>query len=366
MLVSRKCTLCGAIAAAALLVAMCVLWRDVRTWGGVSTNTGRDKARLYVPPEALDFGDAWLQKEFVWCLPLRNATGRDIYITKFRTSCNCSVVAPESLIVPAHGTGTVRLQIDLTYGNGFRFARRFQSGIVASTLDAEPSVYHWVLSGRIKSMVALSEPVIEFEQPVIRGDLFPIRTVSLTCDQDVTQVSAVFDQEFIGIVLRPLDRGSQTYSLDVRPLPTLPAGQHVSLINLNLTTRSGQAIPAVPLTVKFKVGEDVAMIPPYVALGPRVLGERVQETVLLRSSRGQQFTVLNVTYDQQDVTVEELSRPASVSGRLYLLRARVSRSGTTTIPVRFAVQQNDHSRPYELLLNLTYYGRESCGPVCIK
>src|SRR6266849_4991614 len=73
---------------------------------------------LSVKRSALDFGEPWEEKNFVWKLPIQNVTNRDIRVHDFALSCGCLEIEPKSLTIPAQETREVALKVDLTQQRG--------------------------------------------------------------------------------------------------------------------------------------------------------------------------------------------------------------------------------------------------------
>jgi hypothetical protein len=99
----------GKMLAAAGLLSVLVGGSVHTIWGKVASALVLKKPPLtdnglVVSPERLDFGLTWESSEFTWMLPIENRRREAVEIEQFVPGCDCVMVDPQSLVIPAGET----------------------------------------------------------------------------------------------------------------------------------------------------------------------------------------------------------------------------------------------------------------------
>ncbi len=320
------------------------------------------KGLLLVPEEALDFGDVWAQPNFQWTLPIQNPTGGDVEIVEFRSSCGCSSIQPEKLLIPAGRTMLVRVALDLTTRDpqqlGLR-SRAFATEIVPVIKSGLPSQVHWRLRGRVRPYpIVLSPTRVDFGESLVRGSSFPSRTVEVKCSEALASLVAECDESLARArVVQPIQAGSCLH-LEITPRTNLPAGEHAFKVKLKpvlRATAAGSALPPLMLEVSAEVCNDVYVAPSTLWFGAAKVGEILEDTVTL-GSREKRFAVVEVKHQGGDPVRVEPAREAGENLHVFRVVQRVANVGAQQGRVEFLVREEGESQPYGVWLSLFYHG----------
>lgn len=117
---------------------------------------------LVVAPERLDFGEAWEDSQFKWVLPILNAGSHEVEIQDFGSSCTCSAIEPQSLVIPAGQAREVCLTLDLTADPLKERAKQpaqewrdFPVTLAPRLRDDRGSRTWWTIKGRVHAAFVL-------------------------------------------------------------------------------------------------------------------------------------------------------------------------------------------------------------------
>ncbi len=69
---------------------------------------------LYIAEDKQDLGEVWESNDAVLTVPISNSTDLPIIIHDFKCSCNCGEISSRQLTIPAKGTSTIQIKLDLT------------------------------------------------------------------------------------------------------------------------------------------------------------------------------------------------------------------------------------------------------------
>src|SRR5690606_16756603 len=109
----------------------------------------------HVTVENLQFGEVMAQSDFMWPIRLVNETSGDVSVRILATSCSCTDVLPQTLLIPANGYEKVFLKMDLPLANDYGvapFAVEVQCE-TTSTADGTSQVHSWIARGTVKSIL---------------------------------------------------------------------------------------------------------------------------------------------------------------------------------------------------------------------
>src|SRR5579871_3793323 len=161
----------GRIAVLAALIGLFVLvfWLAMKSRQLLAS----EPPSLVVDDGYLWFGEVWEDPEFVWKLPIRNTTDREIHIPGFDASCSCLKIEPSSVLIPAGATEEVRLILNLVKAQrqGNPDGRDFTVAIHPKISRRAASQRAWVVHGIVKTPFSIHPPVVDFEESLTRGHM---------------------------------------------------------------------------------------------------------------------------------------------------------------------------------------------------
>jgi hypothetical protein len=325
--------------------------------GSVLKQPGSGNGGLAVDGPYLNIGEVWEEKKFPWDLPVRNKTDHTIEIVRFRTSCNCVEITPQSLVLPAGDSANLHLTLDLTntsqndidlHGQGFRVqvVPQLKGGLAAEA--------GWSLRGTVRRQFVVSPPFLDFQDSLHRGHPFQSRSLKVTCASNVTQLKAACEPSLATIDVKRIGANPDKFDISVFPRDTLPGGPFSFAVKINAVSPDGQAVPGT-IDVRGTLLEDVYPLPNSIALGARPLGHTCEETVILHSRSGNQFTVTGFESDPGDLHVAPLNNaPNAPPG--FKVSQRISKLGAQESRVRLFVRTDDSSQSQEISFPVAYHG----------
>jgi hypothetical protein len=312
---------------------------------------------LLVKEEDLDFGTVELQDGFKWTLRISNVTDEDMAINGFDESCNCTVVKPKSLVIPAGQTRDVQLVVDLSppVGNRSLFVWPFSTQIVPRIARARPGIVAWELRGKVFSGWVCLPPSVNLGDALEFGASHPLQTVRVVCRVPMAKLEADCDERSVKVRTARLD--SLHYRLEIIPDKRLPAGAHDFEVRLKGLSSEGETVRGLSVPVRGRVLGVVEVFPTSLVFGPRRVGDTVTEVVVLQTRNNADFSVIEASSESTDVEVQ----PAAMAGwdgrrRACRLWQRITKSGHQSSNVRFVVKVAGIEVPVETTVNLSYYG----------
>jgi Protein of unknown function (DUF1573) len=290
-----------------------------------------------VRADKLDFGDVWADENFVWTVPITNDGLEAITLREFFSSCACMGIQPKTLEIPAGGTGTIQLALNLTHGKpeAGKASRPFSVRVTASIGAKSTRKITWTISGRVRKVFEMVPSLLSFKEgSLVRGEVFPSQKVELHAHTEVTGVSAECRPPLATVAV-VAGEAKNTFAVAVTPKRDLPAGELRFDVLVHGLTAHG-ALPVALLPVYGRVLEQVEFTPPTLLFGHRALGEQAEETVLVRSRSGKTFKVLTFEATSKSIEVERLAA-SSDSLPQFRVRQKFLELGQQSAVVSFRV-----------------------------
>lgn len=331
---------------------------------------------LVVAPANLDFGEVWENKGFVWTLPIENHTKTAIAISKFEASCECSSIEPQSCVIPAGQKMEVRLTLDLTREAdepakvspnrsevGLKSVlgedqapRDFTLQIIAQTPEGLPP-QEWILRGRVRSAVTLAPRVVYYGESPVRGDAstFSARTADVTALVPLRDLIAKCDPNLATLEVVRQIKDQNRFEVRITPSATLPAGAFKFDVMVYPVLSGGEELPGVSLIAKGRVREDIQVAPSELALGARLVGEKVEEAISLYSLSGKSFVIKR--FEASSDTSLKLPTTAEPASRYaYSVTQMISKLGSQAGEILFFVQTSEADAQLVAPLKVSYFG----------
>lgn len=346
-------------------VAICVVaFVCGAVWMFLYTGRWDSKEVLAVDEPALEFGQAMAQPRFPWTLPIRNRSGSEVRIIRFRPACRCTVVEPTPVVIPAHATAEIRLLLDLMPApqepqrEVLSGPRDFMTRLEA-IIDAEtPRSVRWSLHGRVVSHpIVVSTRRLDFEDSLVKGLAFPKRTFRVRSDRALSALAVTCDPSMATVETIPLGSKGDEYEVRVEPRATLDVGSHVFEVQLQGTLRGAPAIslPGFPVEVQAHVRYDVKATPERVVLGLHRVGSVVSETIVL-GSNSRPFVVVGTSGTPGDSVQLAPVQAPGVRGQAYRLSKRVTSPGVERGSARFVIKQDSNREAYTIVIPVVCEG----------
>jgi hypothetical protein len=313
---------------------------------------------LAVQTSKLDLGQVWEQKDFAYELPIENHTSRDLEIVDFALSCGCLGIEPRHLSVPANGTATVRLKVDLTQRSlrdlG-RASRPVDLEITPLQKNGWPRGSGWNLHGVVNSRVVLDTFAVDFgELPVHNQPCAPTKVLA-TVHVPMQKLVASVDPKVAMVQIHPRPEGPDRFDLLITPRETLPPGSFECKSKLDLVAPDGQHLPGVTLPISGRMQPEIRVLPARLLLGSRPIGELAVAEVVLQAPPQREVLVDLIEIDSGDVHIEPVVIEGLQPGRTFRVNQRVTMIGDHTSVARFLIR-NSGKPPVPVSMEICYRG----------
>jgi hypothetical protein len=319
--------------------------------GVVLSTLRRDRSTdlLRADPGALDFGVVWSDESFSWTVPLQNESGRELTIRDVQASCGCGAVKTEPPLpctVPSGASAQLKLLLDLTPSPSSPPTRERREIEATFRLEVEHSLpVAFTLRGRVRDAIAPEAQTIEFGETLSRGVPFASRHVVVRELVPLSQLAAECDPAVGSVRVSSLAEDHGKHKVVFLPNPQLPEGSFAAVIKLTSTTVDGEVLPAVSIPVAGNVLPEIRCIPPGLDVGVHAIGDTVEESVVLQSSGGRPFEILDTTTAFNDNTcdlrVVESGDGAGTSRRTFVVSVGLQKTGHNSAKIEFAVRDPD-------------------------
>jgi len=195
---------------------------------------------------------------------------------------------------------------------------------------------------------------VVFEDPIIRGDPFPSKKVTVQALVPLADLRAICDPDKGILEVRMLasEEGGAQFELGIQPNHLLPIGSFNFPLSLHGVDRNGQCFPKRDLSTRGEVVEFVEVVPEKLLLGARTVGERVEESVVLRSRNGKSFLFEGVKTGNTHVTC----RQSASDPMRFHLEIPIQESGHKIQEVVFQVSEPKSKTPLLIPLKVCFYG----------
>jgi hypothetical protein len=289
----------------------------------------------------LDIGEVWEEKAFQQDLPVRNRTGESVQILAFVTSCGCVSIKPNSLVVPAGETRTVRVTLDLTIRPPWALGlaqRPFETEIYPQVKSTRSAQRVWKLRGTVKCRVALDAPTVDFGEEAVHGLPPAWRKVRATAHVPVERLEAKVDAKLMTAQVKRLGEGAKNqFEIKVAPQPSLPPGPFDSEVEIRAITPDGASVSGATLKVMGRMQPLVRPLPARILMGSRKVGETAEAVLVLQAPEDLALKVEQIAAESPDIHVTALNLPGHPPGRTFRITPRVAKQGDQASAVRFRV-----------------------------
>ncbi len=117
-MVAKNHVVAGGITCAAMLAAWAIYEFALPTRVAPPQNDVANALGLTISASCLDFGEVWEDSQFKWVVSLENRSTQELVIDGFGSTCTCTDISPNSLVIPPGKARDLHLTIDLTMKSG--------------------------------------------------------------------------------------------------------------------------------------------------------------------------------------------------------------------------------------------------------
>jgi len=352
------------LAASVVALLVCALL----FWWWYTEHKRNERPNLTVPWDALDFGEVWAGRDFVWKLPVQNTSPRPVLVRGMRVQCGCVSIEPLPVTIGPGDVCEFRVRLDLTsdeFAFGDRNVARFRTSIVPIVEGCACPLAAWTLHGVVRRALRVSTRRVDFGDSLVEGGRFGARAFKVKIFVPNVALSARAPREVASVRVRPLNSPLWDYEVEVTPMSNLSIGKHVFTVDLSVRCGDGDLGSAdaarslvFPVEVVATVHPPVVAVPGNLFLGAGVLGEYLEEWVTL-SSPVAPFTVSSVQcFPPRSVVVAPCGIPTSEFAQRFVYRIgkEISEGGRGHGRVLFAVQMAGAGQSFVIPVQVSYEG----------
>lgn len=322
-------------------------------WFVNENSVAEPKAKLFVPPAALQFGEVFETNAFSWSLPVENRSSQVLNIIGFSNSCSCVSVEPNSLVLEPGGSATIKLTLDLTAGpSGAEPVREFQAVVLPRFDGMLRSQDGWRITGTIRKAFSMQPPGEFVAQDIIRGTKYLLQEIRGTVHIPLYSIKASCN--IANVYLRP-GLYTKDFVVQFQFHEWLPVGYHRTELILEPLAKNGEVVTRSTVPVEVHVREPVVAVPSNLSFGAHTLGSLVQDLVQLKSLTGSMFHVDRIQSSSDSIVIERTGATAdSTAGNTYRIKVRVKDVRDQKEQIVFFINTNE--RRIEVPLAIHYFG----------
>lgn len=326
-------------------------------WFRATQDKGGWYGSLSINPRELEFGSVWVRNAYEHSISVKNNSDEPIQIAGFITSCGCTKVEPNNLVIPARGSRTVKATLDFRFLLGARpngpapFTVRLSPKVKDSAF-AQPS---WFLRGTVFVPLSCKMKRIDFPSPLSTEGPLPSRELFLTANYALSRVNAYCDRDLADVSVLSSREGG--YVLTVTPKRTLPIGPFDFDVWIAVTLSDRRALPRFSIPVSGRVRDDVHFVPDELEMGAGSVGTSLTQQVSLVSDRMDPIHIERI--DGAEGFMEPHQAGDAPCASLALtLHQPVAVKGRRQYTVMACVRSSSRGM-LEIPLRVSYYGTSS-------
>lgn len=293
----------------------------------------------------LEFGESWAVPDFQWVMNLVNSGDQDVQITRFQSTCHCTSIAPETVVIPAGKSVPITLHLDLTPSGAQDLitpARPFEVSITAIVSGTGASQEPWLVKGAVRPSFVASHQEVRFPHLLVQGEPFESSSVTLRPQVKAQRVHASCESDLATTALHTLP--GDAFALEVTPSTRLPVGWFSIPIAISIDDEFGQSLPDCTIIARGEVVSDIYALPSTIDYSIVPLGTRVAQSITLQTHLGTEFRVV-------ESTCQDAALHAHSSGdQMFATRQHVevigmhTRQGSYTSGVSISIETKDGER----------------------
>jgi hypothetical protein len=240
------------------------------------------------PERSHEFGTVARGSKVRYSFKLINTTDREIHIVSSNPKCGCTDVRIGASSIPPGAQTVIEASIDTTRFTGYK-----ASGLVLVLDRPEARNVNLDLTCFIKTDVSLTPGQVDFG--TVNRTTEPKLELTLNytggqADWAITKANTVSDHIVAELHEKGRSPGGQvSYSLTVNLKPSAPIGYFKDEVTLWTNDPSS---PKIPVSVAALVQSNVTLTPSVINLGTLKVGQSIQKTIMVRSSKPFKLTAI--------------------------------------------------------------------------
>lgn len=341
-------------------ILLCTVFLSATATGVIVLHSRARTPLIEIEPRYLSFGTVWEDENFQWEFPVRNVSRSALAIVDWNTSCGCVSIEPKPCTLRPNETRTFRATFNLL--SPVAMERDLNSSTQSvGTISVSPKLTianivppTFYFSGIIRKVLSLSNREFDLvgTRKLARGTPNPPLTVHVSSRLHLDELRATCSKNFAHADVT--ERLGDTNAFDVAiSLDDPPTGPFAFTVNVIPFVR-GEELPSRDIRITGETVGEIYCIPDCILLGAAAIGQQLQDTVCIVSTRGSDIIVESVDVNGSDVTVSSESQ-AGADRCVYRISSTVSSPGRKDASAVFHLR---HGANETMILHLpiTWHG----------
>jgi hypothetical protein len=226
-------------------------------------------------------------------------------------------------------------------------------------IEGAPSPHPgWTITGTIQRPFLLEPTVVDFQDRLIRGEQnTPFIVTAKSAEPFAAMRTRCADKYCIVNVTKHTSRVG-VFQLAIGLRPNIPFGAFAFVIDLIGIREDGTELPPIQLPVRGFAYEAIRAIPTNLPLGALQQGEDAERAIILRSTSGQPFRLIDIMGLDESIRARADKSDAKSNEDITItVRINAAKLRDVRYELVFGVQdQND--RCIQVPFSLSYFGME--------
>lgn len=307
---------------------------------------------LQSPPSAarlsassLDFGDAWAAPDFQWVITLTNPGRQDVNITHFQSTCRCTSITPQAVVIPAGESAPITLHLDLTSTGPQDITtpvRPFEVSITATVSGSGVIQGPWVVNGVVRPPFVASQQEVRFAQLLVHGEPLASSSVTIRPSTKAHRVHASCQPALATTAIRALQ--DETFTLEVTPSASLPVGAFSIPVTISIDDESGQQLPSCAIFARGEIVSDIYALPSTIDYSIVAPNTRTSQSITLQTHLGTEFRVVDSESEDSNLQARSLEEPIFATRHHVEVSGTVSHQGSYRSGISLSIETKDGQR----------------------
>ncbi|HEY9870739.1 MAG TPA: DUF1573 domain-containing protein [Candidatus Obscuribacterales bacterium] len=324
--------------------------------GATTGNQTNVVSGLTVDVSRLDLGEVWENKDFRWTLPITNSSHTAIDILDVYTSCGCAQIQPRAFTLAPGETKELDLSLDLSLRPDAGAVREFSLQVVPQVQNAPPSDQGWVIRGRLKRAFSFVPAEVDFGEVLIGDESATTRAIRVTPNLQVGHLAVTCQPPLAITSIKQSPNRANAFDIMLTLPKDIRPGPFQFVLAVQAVPPEGQMSAFGYIPVTGTAVEEIQILPPSLLLAVRPLDECIEETIVLTSRTGKEFSVKGLHSQSPDTQVRPIGTIFRSSRQAFRITQRIARPGRHSTQVVFDIALSGESTNRRVTLPIIYYG----------
>ena len=234
---------------------------SLAVWAGKLLLARGTSSAFPIVPSADDLNRKviWASSDSCFLVHLRNTSAERVHLASLKPTCTCTSVEPSCLDFSPIEERAVTVKLSTNPLPADRPESKLEVALVPTIARFRGRPPRWELAGLVRTLLSLSESHVEFDGPLVEGQVFASRTIEIRSEIPLKSLKAEGGSD---IALLDMTRKSDmAYVLRIEPKRNLRTGEFRFDVPLLAVMPSGNQWTFKMLTVAWRIARDINVSP---------------------------------------------------------------------------------------------------------